>query len=72
MVSKFFYTSEIYKDKAQDLAKFLGMTACIGPIKRDQAYLEFGESGLSFFHPKARAKHALNLDFQTGSSGWRV
>ena len=72
MVSKFFYTSEIYKDKAQDLAKFLGMIACSGPSKRDQTYLEFGESGLSFFHPQARAKHALNLDFQTGSSGWRL
>ena len=72
MVSKFFYTSDIYKDKAQDLAKFLGMSACSGPIKNDRAHLEFGESGLSFFHPKARAKNPFNLDFQTGSSGWRL
>jgi len=72
MVTKFFYTSEIYKDKAEDLAKFLGMSACNEPIKKDQAYLEFGELGLSFFHPDARAKNALNLDFQTGSSGWRL
>jgi 16S rRNA (guanine1516-N2)-methyltransferase len=72
MVTKFFYTSEIYKDKAEDLAKFLGISACNEPIKKDQAYLEFGELGLSFFHPDARAKNALNLDFQTGSSGWRL
>jgi 16S rRNA (guanine1516-N2)-methyltransferase len=72
MVSNFFYTSEIYKDKAEDLAKFLGITASSGLIKKDQPYLELGELGLSFFHPEARAKHAFNLDFQTGSSGWRL
>jgi len=49
MVTKFFYTSEIYKDKAQDIANFLGMSACSGPIKNDRAHLVFGESGLSFF-----------------------
>ncbi|MDA9131183.1 class I SAM-dependent methyltransferase [Gammaproteobacteria bacterium] len=72
MVTKLFYTSEIYKDKAKDLAKFLGMSASNEPIKKDQAYLELGELGLSFFHPDARAKNALNLDFQSGSSGWRL
>ena len=72
MVTKFFYTSEIYKDKAQDIANFLGMSACSGPAKNDRAHLEFGELGLSFFHPEAIAKNPFNLDFQTGSSGWRL
>ena len=72
MVTKFFYASDTYKDKAQDLANFLGMSACSGPAKNDRAHLEFGESGLSFFHPEARAKNPFNLDFQTGSSGWRL
>ena len=72
MVTKFFYASDIYKDKAEDLANFLGMSACSGPAKNDRAHLEFGESGLSFFHPEARAKNPFNLDFQTGSSGWRL
>ena len=72
MVTKFFYASDIYKDKAQDLANFLGMSACSGPAKNDRAHLELGESGLSFFHPEARAKNPFNLDFQTGSSGWRL
>ncbi|MDB4120626.1 hypothetical protein N9598_00890 [Gammaproteobacteria bacterium] len=59
MVTKLFYTSGIYKDKAKDLAKFLGMSASNEPIKKDQAYLELGELGLSFFSSRCKSQECI-------------
>jgi 16S rRNA (guanine1516-N2)-methyltransferase len=37
-----------------------------------QPHLDLSESGLSFFHPEARSSNKLLIDFNSGSTGWRV
>jgi len=72
MNCSFFYTTETDKSHAEILASSIGLDAL--PSRNDfpGAFLELGSSGLSFFHPDARASNKFHIDFTSGSSGWRL
>ena len=60
------------RDLAEEIASNLGINLIIGKQPTDQPYLYFSEAGLSFFHPEARSKNKFQIDFNSGSTGWRV
>lgn len=57
---------------AEELASNLRINIIIGNQLTDQPYLYLSEAGLSFFHPEARSKNKFQIDFNSGSTGWRV
>ena len=57
---------------AEELASNLGINVIIGKQPTDKPFLYFSEAGLSFFHPEARSKNKFQIDFNSGSTGWRV
>ena len=57
---------------AEELASNLRINAIISNQPTDQPYLYLSEAGLSFFHPEARSKNKFQIDFNSGSTGWRV
>ena len=57
---------------AEELASNLSINVIIGNQPTDQPYLYCSEAGLSFFHPEARSKNKFQIDFNSGSTGWRV
>jgi len=57
---------------AKKVASRLGTTAIISEQLTDQPHLYLSETGLSFFHPEARSKNKFQIDFNSGSTGWRV
>ena len=57
---------------AEELASNLRINAIISNQPTDQPYLYLSEAGLSFFHPEARSSNKLLIDFNSGSTGWRV
>ena len=57
---------------AREVASYLGTTAIISEQLPDQPHLYLSEAGLSFFHPEARSKNKFQIDFNSGSTGWRV
>ena len=57
---------------ARKVASHLGTTAIISEQLTDQPHLYLSETGLSFFHPEARSKNKFQIDFNSGSTGWRV
>ena len=57
---------------AEAVARNLGTTAKNSQEWASQPHLDLSESGLSFFHPEARSTNKLLIDFNSGSTGWRV
>ena len=57
---------------ARKVASHLGTTAIISEQLTDQPHLYLSETGLSFFHPEARSKNKFQIDFNSGSTGWRI
>ena len=58
---------------AREVASHLGTTAMRSEQLTDQPHLYLSEAGLSFFsHPEARSKNKFQIDFTSGSTGWRV
>ena len=57
---------------AEAVARNLGTTAKNSQEWASQPHLDLSESGLSFFHPEARSSNKLLIDFNSGSTGWRV
>ena len=57
---------------AREVASYLGTTAIISEQLTDQPHLYLSEAGLSFFHPEARSKNKFQINFTSGSTGWRV
>ena len=57
---------------ARKVASQLGITAIKGEQPIDQPHLYLSETGLSFFHPEARSKNKFQIDFNSGSTGWRI
>jgi len=72
MISSVFFDSEAHQPQAQAAAKILGITARNLSHDSLEPHLELSDRGLSFFHPDARAKNKFNIDFVSGSSGWRL
>ena len=57
---------------ARKVASHLGTTAIISEQLTDQPHLYLSETGLSFFHPEARSKNKFQIDFNSGSTRWRI
>jgi len=57
---------------ARKVASQLGTTVIKSKQLTDQPHLYLSETGLSFFHPEARSKNKFQIDFNSGSTGWRV
>ena len=57
---------------ARKVASQLGTTVIKGEQPIDQPHLYLSETGLSFFHPEARSKNKFQIDFNSGSTGWRI
>ena len=57
---------------ARKVASKLGTTAIISEQLTDQPHLYLSETGLSFFHPEARSKNKFQINFNSGSTGWRI
>lgn len=72
MITSIFYTSKKHQNIAEILAQSLGIRALNEPSNTEEPFLEFSDSGLSFFHPDARAKNKFIIDFNSGSTGWRL
>ena len=57
---------------AREVASNLGTTAIIREQLTGQPHLYLSKAGLSFFHPEARSKNKFQIDFNSGSTGWRI
>ena len=57
---------------ARKVASQLGSTVIKSEQPIDQPHLYLSETGLSFFHPEARSKNKFQIDFNSGSTGWRI
>ena len=66
------YTSAIRSSLAEDMARKLGTIASSSQEFSHQPHLYLSEAGLSFFHPKARSTNQFRIDFNSGSTGWRI
>ena len=66
------YTSAIRSSLAEDTASKLGTKASSSQEFNHQPHLYLSEAGLSFFHPKARSTNQFRIDFNSGSTGWRI
>ena len=60
------------RELADEVASRLGTTAINSEQMIGQPHLYLSEVGLSFFHPEARSKHNFQIDFDSGSTGWRI
>ena len=57
---------------ARGVASYIGTTAIKGEQLTDQPHFYLSETGLSFFHPEARSRNKFHINFNSGSTGWRV
>ena len=60
------------EQSARKVASQLGTTVIKSEQLIDQPHLYISETGLSFFHPEARSKNKFQINFTSGSTGWRV
>ena len=72
MIPPLVYESVNQEQSAREVASYIGATAIKSEQLTDQPHLYLSESGLSFFHPEARSKNKFQIDFNSGSTGWRV
>jgi len=72
MITSLYYTSKKHQNIAETLAQSIGIKALNEPSNTEEPFLEFSDSGLSFFHPEARAKNQFIINFNSGSTGWRL
>ncbi|MEC7911928.1 MAG: class I SAM-dependent methyltransferase [Pseudomonadota bacterium] len=72
MTCNIFYTSKKHKNYAEEIAKKLGSRTFSMIVDNEKPYLEVNDLGLSFFHPKARAKKKFIIDFNSRSMSWRL
>ena len=72
MMPPLVYASGIQQSLAEDIAKTLGTTANSKQEFNHLPHLYLSEVGLSFFHPEARSTNQFRIDFNSGSTGWRI
>jgi len=72
MIPPLVYESINQEKLANEVASYLGTNAILSEQLTDQPHLYLSETGLSFFHPEARSKNKFQIDFNSGSTGWRV
>ena len=72
MIPPLVYSSNQYKSLAEELASSIG-TTCIDQNKiSHHSHLFLSDSGLSFFHPQARSSKNFIIDFNSGTTSWRM
>ena len=72
MMPPLVYASGIQQSLAEDTAKRLGTTANSKQEFNHLPHLYLSEVGLSFFHPEARSTNQFRIDFNSGTTGWRI
>ena len=72
MIPSLVYELVNQEQLARKVASQLGTTAIKSEQLIDQPHLYLSETGLSFFHPEARSKNKFQIDFNSGSTGWRI
>lgn len=72
MIPPLFYVSDQQKLFAEQLAQKIGTNSSSKIEFLELPHLVLSESGLSFFHPKARSSKKFQIDFDSGTTGWRV
>ena len=72
MIPPLVYTQINQQELAKEVARNLGTTAITSEQMIGQPHLNLSEDGLSFFHPEARSKNKFKIDFNSGSTGWRI
>jgi 16S rRNA (guanine1516-N2)-methyltransferase len=72
MIPPLVYSAGIQQSLAEDIASRLGTIVSPNQALNPQPHLYLSESGLSFFHPEARSTNQFRIDFNSGSTGWRI
>jgi len=72
MIPPILYASDKQKPFADELANKIGTNSSSNIKFLDLPHLALSESGLSFFHPEARSSKKFQIDFDSGSTHWRV
>jgi hypothetical protein len=72
MIVPLVYKEISQQNLAEEIASNLGTTASTNQQLISQSHFYLSEAGLSFFHPEARSSNKLLIDFNSGSTGWRV
>ena len=72
MIPPLVYTAGIQQSLAEDIASRLETIVSPNQALNPQPHLYLSESGLSFFHPEARSTNKFRIDFNSGSTGWRI
>ena len=74
MIPPLVFTQTNQQELAKEVARNLGTTAitCDQLVGQPQPHPNLSEDGLSFFHPEARSKNKFQIDFNSGSTGWRI
>ena len=72
MILPLIYKEISQQNLAEEIASNLGTTASTNQQLISQSHFDLSEAGLSFFHPEARSSNKLFIDFNSGSTGWRV
>ena len=57
---------------AKELADSLSVSLNISQASSNRPYLDLSEDGLAFFHPAARSRKKLLIDFNSGATRWRI
>ena len=74
MIPPLVYSQINQQELAKEVARNLGTTAITSEqlVGQPQPHFNLSEDGLSFFHPEARSKNKFQIDFNSGSTGWRI
>ena len=72
MIPPLVYASGIQQSLAEEMANKLGTIASPNQELNHLPHLYLSEAGLSFFHPEARSTNQFRIDFNSGSTGWRI
>jgi len=72
MIPPLIYSSDQNKSSAEELASFIGTTSCDSRQMTQHCHLYLSDSGLSFFHPEARSTKKFKIDFNSGTTRWRI
>jgi len=72
MIPPLVYVDTNQQDLAEKIASNLGTTASTNQKLISHPHFDLSAAGLSFFHPDARSRNKLLIDFNSGSTGWRL
>ena len=72
MIPPLVYLSDHQKVFAKEIASQIGTTASNDQELTKQIHIALSDIDLSFFHPEARSTKKFRIDFNSGSTRWRV